>query len=385
MTVGRLSFKQGLVLRFRFEDSDPLCIKPVLPHRGETGFFLYTVSMSEALYRKYRPHMFDDVVGQDHIVSVLKQALKDESVSHAYLFSGSRGLGKTSIARILARELGIQGRDVYEIDAASNRGIDDIRALREEINLLPYESPYKIYILDEVHMLSREAFNALLKTLEEPPAHAKFVLATTEKHKLPETIVSRCEVHEFKKPTLTTLSSYVDEVAKKEDYELEDGVSRQIALIGQGSFRDTLGALQKVSSSVKGKKITLEDIQSITGVPQEEKIFELLENIAQGDVDAALERIRGAGEGASGMDRFVLRLIELVRLVLLVRYSKNIHKDIQEEVGEETFKRLQDLAKEKGINSKLLSRLLDVAEEDSFTSIPELPLELALIDILGDK
>ncbi|HXK39597.1 MAG TPA: AAA family ATPase, partial [Candidatus Paceibacterota bacterium] len=153
--------------------------------------------MAGALYRKYRPQSFDAVRGQDHIVAVLSSALEKGQVGHAYLFSGTRGTGKTSVARIFAKALGIGEQDTYELDAASNRGIDDVRALRDAVHVMPFGSPYKIYIIDEVHMLTKEAFNALLKTLEEPPAHVIFILATTEFEKLPETIVSRCEVHTF--------------------------------------------------------------------------------------------------------------------------------------------------------------------------------------------
>ncbi len=153
--------------------------------------------MSEVLYRKYRPSNFGEVMGQDHIVSVIEKSIKNKKIAHAYLFSGSRGIGKTSIARILAKDLGTHSDDIYEIDAASNRGIDDIRAIRDAVNTLPFHSTYKVYIVDEVHMLTKEAFNALLKTLEEPPAYVIFMLATTELEKIPETIISRL-VH-FKK------------------------------------------------------------------------------------------------------------------------------------------------------------------------------------------
>ncbi|MAZ40838.1 hypothetical protein CL654_01870 [bacterium] len=154
-----------------------------------------------ALYRKYRPQSLNDVLGQDHIVEALKHSLKNKSISHAYLFSGPRGTGKTSIARILARELKTSPEDLYEIDGASNRGIDEIRSLKEGVATLPFASPYKVYVIDEVHMLTKEAFNALLKTLEEPPSYVVFILATTELHKVPDTIVSRCQSFIFKKPT----------------------------------------------------------------------------------------------------------------------------------------------------------------------------------------
>ncbi|MFA5841932.1 MAG: AAA family ATPase, partial [Candidatus Paceibacterota bacterium] len=169
-----------------------------------------------AFYRKYRPDTFGKVLGQDHIVSVLKSAVESGSTVHAYLFAGSRGTGKTSVARILSRELGTSENDLYEIDAASNRGIDDVRALKEAVQALPFESRYKVYIVDEVHMLTKEAFNALLKTLEEPPKHVVFILATTELGKLPETIISRCQVFNFRKPSEQVLKDLVLDIAQAE-------------------------------------------------------------------------------------------------------------------------------------------------------------------------
>jgi DNA polymerase-3 subunit gamma/tau len=168
-----------------------------------------------ALYRKYRPQTFAEVRGQDQVVKVLQGALSQNHIGHAYLFAGGRGTGKTSVARIFARAVGVGDTDLYELDAASNRGIDDVRTLREAVNTLPFSSPYKVYIIDEVHMLTKEAFNALLKTLEEPPAHVIFILATTEMEKLPDTIVSRCEVHQFKQPSRAMLKEQVIDVAKK--------------------------------------------------------------------------------------------------------------------------------------------------------------------------
>jgi len=203
---------------------------------------------SSVLYRKYRPDDWNAVLGQDHIVSVLENGIKLKRISHAYLFSGSRGTGKTSIARIFAKSLGVSDNDIYEIDAASNRGIDDIREIRDGVNVLPFESEYKVYIIDEVHMLTKEAFNAILKTLEEPPAHAIFILATTELEKVPETIVSRCQSFIFKKPTDNILTSAVTNVAKKEGYTLEEGGAGLIALLADGAFRDAYGTLQKVIS-----------------------------------------------------------------------------------------------------------------------------------------
>ncbi|MDO8590920.1 MAG: DNA polymerase III subunit gamma/tau, partial [bacterium] len=206
-----------------------------------------------ALYRKYRPRSFTEVIGQDHIVKTLEGALKLGNVFHAYLFAGSRGTGKTTLARIVAREIGASGDDVYEIDAASNNGVDEMRLLNEAVNTLPFNSPYKVYIFDEVHMFSKSAFNALLKTLEEPPKHVVFILATTEIDKLPETVISRCQVFELKRPTREVLKQSITAIAKKEGFTLEPGAGELVALLGDGSFRDTQGILQKVISASKDK------------------------------------------------------------------------------------------------------------------------------------
>ena len=181
--------------------------------------------MAEALYRKYRPQSFKEVLGQEAVISVLTAAVKSGKTAHAYLFTGSRGTGKTSVARILAAALGCQPADLVEIDAASNRGIGEIRELQEGVRTLPFMSPVKVYVIDEVHMLTKEAFNALLKTLEEPPAHAVFILATTELNKVPETILSRCEVHHFKAPSVEILDKALTQIAKSENLKLGKGVA----------------------------------------------------------------------------------------------------------------------------------------------------------------
>jgi DNA polymerase-3 subunit gamma/tau len=224
--------------------------------------------MSQALYRTYRPASWSEVRGQESIVAALKAVISAQNPAHAYLFSGGRGTGKTTVARIFARELGCVPEDMYEIDAASNRGIDDIRELREAVRTLPFSSPYKVYIIDEVHMLTKDSFNALLKTLEEPPAHVIFILATTEPHKLLDTVVSRCQVFAFKKPGIETLSDIVRDVAKKEGYDLDASSAGLIALLGDGSFRDTLGMLQKVIGASADKKLTRKEVEAITGAPQ---------------------------------------------------------------------------------------------------------------------
>lgn len=216
--------------------------------------------MTEVLYRKYRPKKFDEVVGQEQVVSHLKEALKG-NLSHAYIFAGSRGTGKTSIARIFSDALGTSVSDLYEIDAASNRGIDDIRAIKEAVHTMPFESKYKVYIIDEAHMLTREAWNALLKTLEEPPAHVLFILATTELEKIPETILSRCQTLTFKKPSDKTLREVISATAKKEGYKIEPEALDIIVLLADGSFRDAHGALQKALGGSKDKIVTLEALE----------------------------------------------------------------------------------------------------------------------------
>src|SRR3989344_2620043 len=196
---------------------------------------------SLALYRKYRPTRFADVVGQEHITKVLEAEVKKGTLPHAYLFTGPRGTGKTSVARILAIAAGCEPYDLHEMDAASNRGIDDVRELREAVRTLPFSSPVKVYIIDEVHMLTRESFNALLKTLEEPPTHVIFILATTELAKVPETIVSRCQTFVFKKPSPSLVAERVARIAHDEGYTLEPEAGGLVAFPADGAFRDAEG------------------------------------------------------------------------------------------------------------------------------------------------
>jgi DNA polymerase-3 subunit gamma/tau len=349
--------------------------------------------MSElALYRKYRPSVWKEVIGQDHVVSVLEGEIKAGTVSHAYLFCGSRGTGKTSIARIFAKAVGTSDNDLYEIDAASNRGIDDIREIRESVNTLPFESKYKVFIVDEVHMLTKEAFNALLKTLEEPPAHVIFILATTEMEKLPETVVSRCQTFTFKKPNQEILKSVVLKTAKKEGVEIDPAGAELVALLGDGSFRDTHGILQKVMGSTSLTtsgltKISLADVEKVTGAPKNTLVNAIVTAIAEKKADAALAAVGKAVESNVDIKVFAKLLIQKLRQVLLLKYAPDMQSSIKGEVTEEDFTFLKTLASNKDvpINSNVLSELLAAYDTIGKSYIAQLPLELALIKIIDNK
>jgi DNA polymerase-3 subunit gamma/tau len=340
-----------------------------------------------SLYRKYRPETFEDVIDQEHVVEILRRAVRDDTLAHAYLFSGSRGTGKTSVARILAREIGTSENDTYEIDAASNRGIDEARALREAVRALPFESKYKVYIIDEAHMLTKDAFNALLKTLEEPPEHVIFILATTELHKFPDTIISRCEVHHFKKPSRKTLAQMVERVSKEEKKKLETGVSELIAHLGDGSFRDTLGVLQKIFTSAEGDHISLVETERITGAPKTEILHQLLTGIHESDTEASLGAIHTASKNDFDMKLFAELLVERMRAILLIRFAPELQSDLKEEYGVEEYAFLEKIAKSPGskINSKSLARLLDALPQLGYSGVQELPLELAVLDLVVEN
>jgi DNA polymerase-3 subunit gamma/tau len=338
-----------------------------------------------ALYRKYRPGKFKEVLGQDHIVNILSGAINLGNISHAYLFSGTRGTGKTSVARIFANEIGTTLNDLYEIDAASNRGIDDIRELREAVNIMPFESPYKVYIIDEAHMLTKEAFNALLKTLEEPPSHAIFVLATTEAHKLPDTIISRCQTYDFKKPSQGTLKEHILDIAKREGFKLDSSSAELIAILADGSFRDALGILQKVVGASKGKKIDPKEVEKVTGAPSGEMVGDVIKAIAEKELNKGLKAVGKAVENNIDMSIFLKLILHKVRLILLLRYAKDMEKGIKEDLSKEDFDFLSKLAKEMDINSKVLETLLDAYQQTGYSYITQLPLELALVKIIGQE
>ena len=337
-----------------------------------------------ALYRKYRPASFDDVVGQDHIVSVLQGAIEKGQVAHAYLFSGTRGTGKTSVARIVARELKVEGSDLYEIDAASNRGIDDIRELRESVNTLPFSSPYKIYIIDEAHMLTKEAWNALLKTLEEPPAYVIFILATTEIEKVPDTILSRCQTFAFKTPSRTMLSETLRAVAKKEKITLPADAAELIALSADGSYRDALGILQKVLTATSNTTVTADEVALIVEAPKTAHINRTLSALSKGNTEEVLATYAEALESGVKVLLFVELLLEKMRAVLLLRLAPRMATKIESMHSPDDFALLETLAKENPstINAKALDALLEAAIRAHRSSLPEIAIESGLIAIL---
>lgn len=344
-----------------------------------------TSSQNLALYRKYRPQTFKEVEGQDHIVNVLESSILDQKVSHAYLFVGSRGTGKTSVARIFAKEIGVSVNDMYEIDAASNRGIEDIRTLRDGVRVLPFDSKYKVYIIDEVHMLSKDAWGALLKTLEEPPKHVIFILATTEFNKVPETIISRCQVFHFRKPSEAVLKQIILRVAKEEGFTLEEGSAELLAILGDGSFRDALGILQKVLNFSKNKKIKKEEIEKITGSPKTKLVNDFILSIAQKDLTLGLETIHKADREGLDMKLFAKLIIQKFRMAIILKYAPKMEQEMAEDLSLDDLEFLKNAPITKEMfNSSTLIVLLKAYENIDNAFITSLPLEVALVEILGE-
>jgi DNA polymerase-3 subunit gamma/tau len=347
----------------------------------------------QSLYRAYRPQSWKEVAGQEQVVKPLEESVKAKKIGHAYLFAGSRGLGKTSVARIFAKEIGASERDIHEIDAASSSKVEEMRELTEGVYTLPFESPYKVYILDEVHMLSKAAWNAFLKTLEEPPAHAVFILATTELEKVPETVQSRCQVFEFKKPTRKDLAKVVAEVAKKEKYDIAPDAADLISMLAEGSYRDALSVLQKVLASAEGKKLSREEVEQATGAPKRELVHALVNALACGERGAALAAIEKASSASADMRLYLELVIEALRNTLLIRYAAELRDSIKEEIGTDEFALLEKFAKDpskelgagKGITHATLLAFLTAADRIRYAPIPALPLELAVLELFPEE
>jgi DNA polymerase-3 subunit gamma/tau len=335
------------------------------------------------LYRKYRPQNFEEVLGQDHVVSVLRNAVKLSRVAHAYLFSGPRGTGKTSVARILAKRVGTGDIDLIEIDAASSRGIDEIRALRDAVHLAPFKSQYKVYVVDEVHMLTREAFNALLKTLEEPPKHVIFILATTELGKVPETIISRCQHFVFRKVPEAIVRQSVIDIVKKEGFKIDEEAAGLIALFADGSFRDAQSMLDQIFSLVDGKSITGEEVRKFLAAPAKNLVENFIGAIFEKNAGKGLGILEEAIKQGIEMKLFLKFILRNMRLILLLQMAPAFEKEMESLFSKDEF---QFLKKRVNVFSNrelgnILSLLLDAYDARFTGYLPQIPLELALMKI----
>ena len=351
------------------------------------------------LARKYRPQTFDEVIKQNHVTQTLTNAIKSRRVAHAILFTGPRGTGKTTVARILAKAMNCKegptpmpcntcrscreitsgnAVDVFEIDGASNNGVEQIRSLRENINYMPAHSPNKIYIIDEVHMLSISAFNALLKTLEEPPSHVMFIFATTEPHKIPVTILSRCQRHDFKLIDIESISNHMKDLCSKEHIDITEESLMLIAREAGGSIRDALSLLDQVMACSEGT-ISYKNILDILGVADRKIIFDISNAILRKDIPEALNVVDEIYDRGYEMKKFYADIIEHFRNLLVVKMGKNISKLIN--LPSHEIDLMQDQVQD--ISESYLNQIFDLLfkEEASIrlSAQPKLALEIAFI------
>jgi len=356
---------------------------------------------SKTLYRKYRPKNFSEVIGQQHIVKTLSNAIKNERLGQAYLFTGPRGTGKTSIARILAKTINCldlkeaiscekcvacqaisAGRslDIIEIDAASNTGVDNIRELRETINLPPTSLKYKVYIIDEVHMLSTGAFNALLKTLEEPPAHVVFILATTEIHKVPETIISRSQRFDFTRLPITNIIEKLSLIAKQEDISIDASSLEMIAIAAEGGMRDAESLLGQIMS-LEDKNITIKEVEEILGTTDRSFAHELTDLLADNNATAAIQKINTLATDGYDLQIFNKSLINHLRQLMLLKISSELKSSFSYEMTseqlEKTLEQCDKIDLKKILN--LINLFLEAQNKISSFILPQLPLEIAII------
>ncbi len=363
-----------------------------------------------ALYRKYRPKSFSEITGQEHIVQTLKNAVAGDLLSHSYLFSGPRGSGKTSLARILAKAVNCKnpkegepcnkcaeceeinhGRaiDLIEIDAASNRGIDDMRGLREGIAFVPVKLKYKVFIIDEAHQLTKEAANALLKTLEEPPAHAIFILATTEAHKMIPTIASRCQRFDFRKLTVPEIVGKLKEIAKAEDAKIAKEALQLIALNSAGSMRDAQGLLDKVLTFYSlldtKEEISADAIKDLLGVVDLNLVGEFVQLLADKKAGDAIDFLNKNLEQGTDPQEFTKNLIRYLRHALVLSINPQLDKMFESELTKEQLERIQQQAQQ--FDEKLLPAIvenfMEAEQKMKYSSIIQLPLELAIVESCG--
>lgn len=356
-----------------------------------------------ALYRKFRPGNFNDVKGQDHIVTTIRNQIKAGRIGHAYLFTGTRGTGKTTVAKLLAKVVncenpvdgnpcnecrmckGISAQtsmNVIEIDAASNNGVDNVREIVDEVRYSPTEGKYKVYIIDEVHMLSTGAFNALLKTIEEPPSYVIFILATTEVHKIPVTILSRCQRYDFKRITIDTIAARMAELMEAEKIEVEEKALRYVARVADGSLRDGLSLLDQCISFYLGKKITYDNVLEVLGAVDTEVFSKLLMNIRKSDVPTCIDVLEEIESGGRELGQFTIDFIWYLRNLLLLKTTEGV----SEIITEISTENLMQLKKEAGMmEEQTLMRYIRVFSELSnqirYAARKRVLIEIAIIKL----
>ncbi len=356
-----------------------------------------------ALYRKFRPDNFLDVKGQEHIVTTLKNQIKAERIGHAYLFCGTRGTGKTTVAKLLAKVVNCEhpvdgnpcnecsmckaiaaqtSMNVIEIDAASNNGVDNVREIVEEVRYSPTEGKYKVYIIDEVHMLSAGAFNALLKTIEEPPSYVIFILATTEVHKIPVTILSRCQRYDFKRITIDIITERLAELMRAEEIEAEDKALRYVARVADGSMRDALSLLDQCISFYLGQKLTYDNVLEVLGAVDTQVFAKLIRHIRSQDVSACIKLLEEIESSGRELGQFTIDFIWYLRNLLLVKTTEDI-SDIIIEMSTENLAILQKEAAD--IDDQSLMRYIRVFSELSnqirYATRKRVLIEIALIKL----